>query len=579
MGVSRVVVRVRAVCVVVVAAVLALALAVTPSVWAVELDAGDWYVTKTGVQDAWNQGVTGKGVKVAVLDDQLVVDYPGIAGKHVASRLVLPDDASSCVNLKKTRMMRVSDPALRAGDEGIYVTHGTMMTAYIVGDGSGYDGNRGLVGVAQDAQVTHYPLTFGSAGLSGFSEACSTNGKAIDFAGSVRQAVADGDRIINLSFEGRSGSDMVEAYVGALRAGVVVVSGSGNDTEDSGPKDYVGEPTKINRFPGVLAVNGADGSGNANRRDGGVTLLAPSEGINRYAVGDARELKVGAGGSSSASAITSGMLALVMSRWPDATGNQVLQSVVRNTRGNTSGEPVFDKDLRAGFGVIDLPRLLATDPARYPDVNPLLEAAVTNSERHEETRGMYTDRSDWGDHRIGTVGGFDLDGESHIDVTREASLVGEEYQRQKNAWAKVEQCRKDGGADCMQYSATRTGQASSSSSSEGQTAAPKADGAGDGASAPTASSSSSSSHRPWLWAALGAGVAAVAALVVVVCLVVRRRGRTGGMVHSPVVGGNHMVAKEGMGMWSPPAPPAAPPVSGKSRSAPSGLGSGWPRHP
>ena len=522
--------RMRAVCVAVLAAVVAVALVVTPSVWAVELDAGDWYVTRTGVRDAWAQGVTGKGVKVAVLDDQLVVDYPAIADKHVASKLVLPDGASSCVNLKKTRTMRVSDPALRAGDEGIYVTHGTMMTAFIVGDGSGYDGNRGLVGVAQDAQATHYPLTFGSAGLSGFAEACSTNGKAIDFAGSVRQAVADGNRIINLSVEGRSGSDMVEAYVGALRAGVVVVSGSGNDTEDSGPKDYVGEPTRINRFPGVLAVNGADESGNTNRRDGGVTLLAPSEGINRYAVGDARVVEVGSGGSSSASAITSGMLALVMSKWPDATGNQVLQSVVRNTQGNTSGEPVFDKDLRAGFGVIDLPSLLATDPSQYPDVNPLLEAAVTNSEKHEETKGMYTDRSDWGDHRIGTIGSFDLDGSSDIDVTREASLVGEEYERQKNAWAKVEQCRKDGGADCMQYSATRTGQAMSSSSSSssssdgGQSAVPEADGTGDGASGvgKSSSASSSPSNHLWLWLALGAGIAAVVALIGVACLIARR---------------------------------------------------------
>ena len=545
MGLSRVVVRARAVCVAVLAAVLAVALCWAPSALAVELDAGDWYITKTGVSDAWGQGVTGKGVKVAVMDDQLVVDYPGIAAKRVESRLVLKDGASSCVGMHGEARMDVSDPALRAGvsdasvgEDGAdvtYVTHGTMMTAYVVGDGSGYDGNRGLVGVAQDVQATHYPLAFGSAGLSGFASPCMVSKDAISVPASLRRAVADGNRIVNLSFEGLGGSDMVESYVGALRAGVVIVSGSGNETEDSGPMDYVGEPTKINRFPGVLAVNTADESGATNRRDGGVTLLAPGEGINRYVVGDAREVSVGSGGSSSASAITSGMLALVMSKWPDATGNQVLQSVVRNTRGNTSGEPVFDKDLRAGFGVIDLPRLLATDPARYPDVNPLLEAAVANSERHEETRGMYTDHSDW-TQLAGMTDPFGLDDSSGIDVQREASLIGEEYQRQKNAWAKVEQCRKDGGADCMQYSATRTGQqtassSSSSSSGNGQSAASKAGAAGDGTLGASASSASSFGSV-WLWAALGAGVAAVAALIVVACLTVRRRGRTGDMAHS-----------------------------------------------
>ena len=514
----------------VVAAVLALVLAVVPSAVAVELDEGDWYITKTGVQDAWNQGVTGKGVKVAVMDGQVVLDYPGIAGKGVRSRAVFSDGATWCMDRNKELRMDVSDSGLRAGDRGLYVTHGTIMTSYVVGDGSGYDGGRGLVGVAQDAQVTSYPNGFGVSWLGGDVPLCKVGGE-LDFATVLRRAVADGNRIVNMSFESEDRPEMVEAMVEAWRSGVVVVAGSGNDTEDSGPKDYVGEPTNTNRFPGVLSVNGADQSGNTNRRDGGVTLLAPGEAVNRYAVGDARDVSVGSGGSSSASAIASGMLALVMSRWPDATGNQVLQSVVRNTRGNTSGEPVFDRDLRSGFGVIDLPRLLATDPAQYPDVNPLLEAAVTNSENHEETRGMYTDRSDWGDHLIGTISSFDLDGSSHIDVTREASLVGEEYERQKSAWAKVEQCRKDGGADCMQYSATRTGQAMSSSAASssdgGQSGAPKADGVGNGASGMGESSAPSSSlfGPVWLWAALGTGVVAVAALVVVACLVVRRRRR------------------------------------------------------
>lgn len=516
--------RMRAVCVAVVAAVLAVALCWAPSALAVELDAGDWYVTRTGVRDAWGQGVTGKGVKVAVMDTQVVSDYPAIAGKHVASELVLKDGATWCMDRDKELRMDVSDPGLRAGDRGLYVTHGTIMTAFIVGDGSGYDGGRGLVGVAQDAQVTSYPVGFGVSWLGGDIPLCKVGGE-VDFATVLRRAAADGNRIVNMSYESEDRPELVEAMVDAWRAGVVVVAGAGNDTEDAGPKDYVGEPTKTNRFPGVLAVNGADESGNANRRDGGVTLLAPSEGINGYAGGDEREVKVDSGGSSSASAITSGMLALVMSKWPDATGNQVLQSVVRNTQGNASGEPVFDKDLRAGFGVIDLPSLLATDPSQYPDVNPLLEAAVTNSEKHEETKGMYTDHSDWS-QLAGMTDPFGLDDSSGIDVQREASLVGEEYERQKNAWAKVEQCRKDGGEDCMQYSATRTGQAMSSSTSSssggGQSAAPKADGTSDGASSATSSSPSSPSNHLWLWLALGAGIAAVVALIGVACLIARR---------------------------------------------------------
>ncbi|PAU68914.1 S8 family serine peptidase [Bifidobacterium criceti] len=505
-----------------VAAVCAVVLCWVPSALAVELNEGDWYITKTGVRDAWDQGVTGKGVKVAVLDSQIVSDYPAIAGKGVASKLVLREGASSCKSTDGTRTMRVSNPSLRTGEEGLYMTHGTEMTAYIVGNGSGYDGSRGLVGVAQDAQATHYPMTFGVANLFGLQTACEVNGNVIGFGDTVRAAVADGNRVINMSWHSEDNNEAVEALVEAMRAGVVIVSAAGNNTKDSGPRDYVGEPTKTNRFPGLVAVNMVDASGVTTRRDGGVTLLAPGDDINGYARGDARNASVTSGGSSAASAIASGMLALVMSKWPDATGNQVLQSVVHHTQGNTSGEPVFDKELRSGFGVIDLPKLLAVDPSQYPDINPLLEAAVVNSEKYEETKGMYTDRSGWGDHQIANTQVFDLDGSSHIDVQREASLVGEEYERQKDAWARVERCRADGGADCMQYSATRTGQGASSSSSGGQSSSSKADGARDGVSSPTAVPSSSSSNHLWLWLAVGAGVAALIALIVVACLFARR---------------------------------------------------------
>ncbi|PAU68913.1 peptidase, S8/S53 family [Bifidobacterium criceti] len=537
MGLSRVVARLRVVCLAVVAAVLAVSLAVVPSVWAVELDDGDWYVTKTGVQDAWGQGVTGNGVKVAVLDSQIVSDYPAIAGKHVESKLVLKDGGSSCMDKDRTLRMDVSNPDLRAGDRGLYMTHGTEMTAYIVGDGSGYDGSRGLVGVAQDARVTHFPMSFSNDGmLGGMAPLCEV-GDDVDFSTVLRRVVADGNRIVNMSFESKYRPQTVEAFVEALRAGVVIVSSTGNDEEDSGPRDYVGEPTKTNRFPGALAVNAMDASGGTNRRDGGVTLLAPGGGINGYGTTADRELGKDADGransSSAASAITSGMLALVMSKWPDATGNQVLQSVVHHTQGNTSGEPVFDKELRSGFGVIDLPKLLAVDPSQYPDINPLLEAAVVNSEKYEETKGMYTDRSGWGDHQIANTQVFDLDGSSHIDVQREASLVGEEYERQKDAWARVERCRADGGADCMQYSATRTGQTSLSSLAGSESGSGAVGSEGNAQASSASSSSSSSSTGVWLWLAVGAGVAAVVALIVVACLL-SRRNRNEYEAHSPI---------------------------------------------
>jgi len=62
-------------------------------------------------------------------------------------------------------------------------------------------------------------------------------------------------------------------------------------------------------------------------------------------------------------------LALVAQKYPDATSNQLLHSLLENTDrgGRGSGH-----DATFGFGVVDLRAMLAVDPTVYPDVNPLL---------------------------------------------------------------------------------------------------------------------------------------------------------------------------------------------------------------
>ncbi|MDE5640851.1 MAG: S8 family peptidase, partial [Bifidobacterium castoris] len=169
---------------------------------------------------------------------------------------------------------------------------------------------------------------------------------------------------------------------------------------------------------------------------------------------DPKEWEATGRGNSLAAPMVAGYVALAMQRWPDATGNQVLQALVRSTKDNAWGAGKLDPEHKYGYGQPDVAKLLATDPSQYPDINPLLEAAVTNSDAHEETRGMYTDRTEawWDGVRWGHTEPFP----DQINVQRDAVKVGVEYERQKTAWAKVEACRKDGGADCMQYSATAT---------------------------------------------------------------------------------------------------------------------------
>ena len=70
--------------------------------------------------------------------------------------------------------------------------------------------------------------------------------------------------------------------------------------------------------------------------------------------------------SSCASAITTGFLALAREKWPQATGNQLLQLLVR-----TGANSANSWNERTGFGPTNLEAMLSTDPSQFPDENPL----------------------------------------------------------------------------------------------------------------------------------------------------------------------------------------------------------------
>ena len=201
----------------------------------------------------------------------------------------------------------------------------------------------------------------------------------------------------------------------------------------------------------------------------------------------------------------------MLQKWPKATGNQVLQSLIRNTKGNESGEPRLDPEHKRGFGEVDVAKLLSVDPTQYPDINPLLAWAYETSEKHEETRGMYTDHSDWKDGAYGESDPFSPDGEK-ISVTKNTDLVGREYERQQAAWKKVERCKADGGSDCMKYSATNT--------------ADKADGKDGGRTVlPDTGGSKLLGVPLWVWLAAGGVGVAVVVGGIVLAVVLSKRGR------------------------------------------------------
>lgn len=508
--------RVKAGCAFALACVLPCAF--TPGAFAA--DDGRWPVANDVVAAAWKQGIDGSGVKVAVLDSQAVEDYPALKDADITYRLGrFSGMGGNEVECKVGG--RPLTATIKAGDDGYYSSHGTDMLSWIVGDGGNYTLDKaGMLGAAPKARILHI-TTMGTSATAATTlcDAKKLGDASSDNGADVRTAVDWGARIINRSQSGGLDDTDYAGYVDALRHGIIMVGARANDTTP-GLDDLTGDPRSMETFPGVVMVNSVDESGTlastSDVMDGNVAVLSYGANvlkpINYVAEGDNR---VGNGGTSTAAAVLSSYLALAMQKWPDATGNQIIQSLIRNTKSG-KGKPVIDPERKRGFGEVDLNALLTVDPTQYKDVNPILEYQMKAAAQYPALKDWYTQDCKTNPDGIGDA----ADGK----IPCEAGLIGQEYERQQTAWKKVEQCRSDGGSDCMQYSATNTADGSTNN-----TATPNGQAKPEG----DPSQSASSGMPVWLWGVIGAGVAAIATGVII-ALVVSRRRRT--RVRIPVSG-------------------------------------------
>ena len=537
-----------------------LLLVLSPSAYADDMG-GLWPVKNSAVVSAHEAGLDGSGVKIGVLDTRAVSDYPGLSDANIEYRLgsfvnTTTDKPDEClikdVPLQKTVTSKEGDA---------YSSHGTYMLTWLVGNGKSWDASQGVTGLVPKSDVLF--LTGGQDGAGGLTITCDGMAVGSDIDKDVSTAVDWGARIINMSNGGGVGDYGYDGMLKSLRHGVIIVSGRSNDKETdavvngSSTGVMTGDPRERSSFPGVIRNNevGPDGqiAGISDVADANVNILAPGDQVLRPSDNSTR-ISVDTGGTSTGSAVLSGYLALAVQKWPDATGNQILQSLVRNTKGNDSGEAKLDPGHKRGYGQVDPGRLLSVDPVQYPDVNPILEAQVTAAAKLSDDRAKwYAQDCSKNPDGIGDL----LDADSY-PVPCQAGEVGREYERQKAAWKKVEQCRSDGGSDCMRYSATATAdetEGKSDGKSDGRTVLPDT---GDGKDVVK-----SSGVPVWVWlAAGGVGVAVVAGGIVLAVVLSKRskkgRSRHGGPASGrgplpPVNPYSPQVPGTGNGMVPPPA--------------------------
>ncbi len=329
------------------AGALALALALVPTVSATaDTTDGNWWYDYYQVGQAHAEGWTGKGVKITVIDTAINPDLPVFAGADLTV-----DKTAYCSGAAVTS----------TADQG--AVHGTSVTAFLIGNGSGAGAVRGIV---PDASVTFEG--YGNSGCSG------GDSKTPGSLGQALQAAIDsGSDIITTSvgFDAMSERDTA-VLAEALSKGIVVLAAVANRGDD--PTDM---PAEAN---GVVSVNAIDQDKKIQSYDGvttvnnQVTVVAAGVGITM--VGDYEtgswDDTYRANGSSMATPIVAGMLAALKQKYPKATGNQLIQSLIHNTTPEEH-ELLRDTTTGYGYGPASLTHLLAVDPSKYPDANPLVD--------------------------------------------------------------------------------------------------------------------------------------------------------------------------------------------------------------
>ena len=312
---------------------------------------GEYWLDEYGIRAAWGLS-QGSGVTIAVIDTGVDGSVPELAGAISGGA-----DFSG---------LGSADGQTPVGTEGS--EHGTMVASLAAGRGTG--GNNGVIGSAPAATIMPISIGFGEGSTSSYDQ----------IAAAVRYAVDEGADVINMSLT-RNTRDWPEswddAFLYAMENDVVVVAAAGN--RGSGTTE-VGAPATM---PGVLTVAGLDQNGQASfdASAQGITIAvaAPSENLVGVVPGGAH---VTWNGTSGATPIVAGIVALVIAAHPELDAANVINRVVATARdsGTPGADPIY------GFGLIDA---RAAVEASVPAVseNPMGELAdwITLHRRAEST--------------------------------------------------------------------------------------------------------------------------------------------------------------------------------------------------
>ncbi|MVP01314.1 S8 family serine peptidase [Paenibacillus lutrae] len=187
-----------------------------------------------GADAAWAKGLTGKGLKVGVIDTGVDYLHPDLKDAYKGGYDSFEKDNDP---YEEPPLTPEEDP-YRTGFEG--TSHGTHVSGTIVGRAANKTSDIVQKGVAYEADLYVYKV------LGRNTETGSASGSSAQVIDGIERAVKDGMNVINLSLgsdsEKDSNSPDVVAINNAVLGGVVTVIANGN-AADKGPYYYsLGSP-------------------------------------------------------------------------------------------------------------------------------------------------------------------------------------------------------------------------------------------------------------------------------------------------------------------------------------------------
>ncbi|WP_034379038.1 S8 family serine peptidase [Dehalobacter sp. UNSWDHB] len=295
-----------------------------------------WGLQRVRADQAWKEGTTGQGVIVAVIDTGVDLDHPDLA------------DGTNSNLVKGYNAITRSTAATAAQDDN---GHGTSVAGLI----AALNNNKGIIGVAYNAKIM--PI-----------KAMDRNGEGEDtvIADGIIWAVDNGAKIINMSI----GSDeetkiLDDALQYAANKGCLLIAASGNvsgSTSQAYSHQTVTGTSEVSypaANPNVLAVSAVDFSDvitDFSLTGPEVLLAAPGKRIltDYWSVTETGCAYMT--GTSIAAPFVTGAAALLWSKYPGLTVDQIKQALIESAY--DLGQEGRDDDY--GYGRLDIYRALKT---------------------------------------------------------------------------------------------------------------------------------------------------------------------------------------------------------------------------